>query len=85
MGYTSLHSEKEGATQASGEKQESVTCDGWTGKAGAYSKIYDELFSSHGEREGEARRALLAEGVTQAPVIDNHHIDAIITIKRILW
>ena len=28
-------------------------------------------FSSHGEREGEARRALLAEGATQAPVIEN--------------
>jgi len=26
-------------------------------------------FSSHDEREGEARRALLAEGATQAPVI----------------
>jgi len=39
------------------------------GKINLYKKKYFP-FSSHGEREGEAQRALLAEGATQAPVKD---------------
>jgi hypothetical protein len=60
--------------------------DSSTGQATSPVVIESSLlsFSSHSEREGEATPALLVEGATQAPVVDNPQIDAIITIKRVL-
>lgn len=45
-------------------------------KSGAtQARISSEVFSSHSEREGEAQPALLAEGATQAPVIDEYVVN----------
>ena len=45
-------------------------------KSGAtQATISSEVFSSHSEREGEAQPALLAEGATQAPVIDEYVVN----------
>lgn len=45
-------------------------------KSGAtQALISSEVFSSHSEREGEAQPALLAEGATQAPVIDEYVVN----------
>ena len=40
--------------------------------------------TDHPFYEGEAPRALPVEGATQAPVVDNPQIDAIITTKSVL-
>jgi predicted DNA-binding protein with PD1-like motif len=40
------------------------------GTRGAFARVRNLLFSSHGEREGEAHTALPGEGATRAPLIE---------------